>query len=182
MFLQTYESEIVAKGLGGMLLQMQFEIEKILPSEVGFQLMMTIHHIEGKSKIYSFYEEQLMNVELYQEKYSLNLVAVTMVDNLVKNFREWIFEYNESEEVDSKIRRFVEGFAEFRRRMQEVWSSKQSCRKELLPLGKINVERYIQSSLESLKRDKHIDITEFIELKNKLLDECIIVESSSFFE
>ncbi len=146
---------------------------------MGFQLMMTIHHIEGKSKIYSFYEEQLMNVELYQERYSLNLVAVTMVDILVKNFREWIFEYDESEEVESKIRRFVEGFAEFRWRMQEVRSSKQSSPKDLLPLGKINVERYIQSSLESLYKDKHIDITEFIELKNKLLDDRLLLAESS---
>ena len=96
MWLQTYESEIEAKGLGGALLQMQFYIEKILPSEAGFQLMMTIHHIEGKSKIYSFYEEQLMNVELYQQRYSVKLVAVTLTDILVKNFRERIFEYEES--------------------------------------------------------------------------------------
>jgi hypothetical protein len=84
--------------------------EGVLASEVGFQLLMTIHHIEGKSKIYSFYDEQLINVEIYKQRYSLKLATVAMVDMIEKNFRERIFEFDESEEGDNKINSFVQRF------------------------------------------------------------------------
>ena len=57
-------------------------------------MLMTIHHIEGKSKIYSFYDKQLMNVEMYKHRYSLKLATIAMVDMIEKIFRESIYEFD----------------------------------------------------------------------------------------
>ncbi len=99
-------------------LEIQFEIEKTLPSEVGFQMLMTIHHIEGKSRIYSFYDEELMRVGMYEQRYSLVLGTVGMMDMMEKNLRERVFEFDECNEGDSKINRFVERFVEFRKQVR----------------------------------------------------------------
>jgi hypothetical protein len=57
---------------------------------------------------------------------------------------------------------------------------KQSSPNDELPLGRINPDRYIQSCLESLYKQKRIDTVQFIDLKNRLLDPSLLVKSSLF--
>lgn len=63
LFFQTYEEEYQARNnLSEMLLMIQNQVERIAPSEQVYQLLMTIHHIDAKCKLYPYHNMAITNL------------------------------------------------------------------------------------------------------------------------
>ncbi len=103
---------------------------------------MTIHHIHPKATLHAY--QQIINLNLYTQKYSINLLQITMTDILVRNIKNRFFDFSSSNNL---IYTFLDQFALIRLNAKDLLSTKQSTPNDLLPFNKINIERYILSAL-----------------------------------
>ncbi len=92
LFVQTFQHEYQPDNeLGDILLQMSNELHKTHVSEETAQLLMTIHHIHPKATMHAY--QQITNLNLYNQKYPLNLLQITMTDILTRNIKTTFFDF-----------------------------------------------------------------------------------------
>jgi hypothetical protein len=71
---------------------MQDEIEKLEETEQSFQLLMTIHHMSNQIKL--TVTNRIFDLSIYDERYSLHLMELTMIDFMNRKFRNGEFSFD----------------------------------------------------------------------------------------